>query len=128
MGRWGSETVPAHCIAALPDGSKSCGLLRRSFSVTAQIRTGGIAGIRGANEEETPVANEGGATVFDGNERDAGGGVVRPTVLSLFAGVGGFDLAFEAEGFQTIGFSEIEKYAELVFQQPIARALRSQFP
>lgn len=62
----------------ISDGAKSCGLLRRSFSVAAQIRTGGIAGIRGANEEETPAANEGGATVFDGDERDAGGGVVRP--------------------------------------------------
>lgn len=35
----------------------------------------------------------------------------RPTILDLFSGIGGFSLAFEAEGFRTIGFAEIDPYA-----------------
>lgn len=35
----------------------------------------------------------------------------RPTVLSLFSGIGGFDLAFERHGFQTVAFSEVDPFA-----------------
>ena len=34
-----------------------------------------------------------------------------PTLLDLFSGIGGFSLAFEREGFRTIGFSEIDTFA-----------------
>jgi DNA (cytosine-5)-methyltransferase 1 len=34
-----------------------------------------------------------------------------PTLLDLFSGIGGFSLAFEREGFRTIGFSEVDPYA-----------------
>lgn len=34
----------------------------------------------------------------------------RPRVLDLFAGVGGFSLGFEAAGFETVAFSEIEPF------------------
>lgn len=39
------------------------------------------------------------------------------TVLDLFSGIGGFSLAFEREGFQTIGFSEIDPYASAVLKK-----------
>lgn len=35
----------------------------------------------------------------------------RPTHLDLFSGIGGFSIAFESAGFNTIGFSEIEPTA-----------------
>jgi DNA (cytosine-5)-methyltransferase 1 len=41
----------------------------------------------------------------------------KPTHLDLFSGIGGFSLAFEAEGFQTIGFSEIDPYASAVLKK-----------
>lgn len=41
----------------------------------------------------------------------------KPTVLDLFSGIGGFSLAFEAEGFETIGFSEIDPYASAVLRK-----------
>ncbi len=41
----------------------------------------------------------------------------KPTVLDLFSGIGGFSLAFEAEGFETIGFAEIEEYATKVLKE-----------
>jgi site-specific DNA-cytosine methylase len=34
----------------------------------------------------------------------------KPTHLDLFTGTGAFSIAFEAEGFETIGFSEIDEY------------------
>lgn len=40
-----------------------------------------------------------------------------PTVLDLFSGIGGFALAFEAAGFQTVAFSEIEPYPCKVLAQ-----------
>lgn len=39
------------------------------------------------------------------------------THLDLFSGIGGFSLAFEREGFKTIGFSEIEPYACAVLRR-----------
>lgn len=58
-----------------------------------------------------------------------------PTHLDLFSGIGGFSLAFEAEGFRTIGFSEIDPYACAVLKKhwptvPRSRTmdLSSQFP
>lgn len=41
----------------------------------------------------------------------------KPTHLDLFSGIGGFSLAFEAEGFETIGFSEIDDYASKVLKR-----------
>ncbi len=35
---------------------------------------------------------------------------MKPKVLDLFSGIGGFALAFEAAGFETAAFSEIEPY------------------
>lgn len=40
----------------------------------------------------------------------------KPTVLDLFSGIGGFSLAFEAEGFETVAFSEIEPEASAVLK------------
>ena len=45
------------------------------------------------------------------NERE------RHTHLDLFSGIGGFSLAFEAVGFRTIGFSEIDPYASAVLRK-----------
>jgi DNA (cytosine-5)-methyltransferase 1 len=41
----------------------------------------------------------------------------KPTHLDLFSGIGGFSIAFEAEGFQTIGFAETDKYASAVLRK-----------
>lgn len=41
----------------------------------------------------------------------------KPTHLDLFSGIGGFSLAFEAEGFKTIGFAEIAPYASAVLKK-----------
>lgn len=41
----------------------------------------------------------------------------KPTHLDLFSGIGGFSLAFEREGFRTIGFSEIDSYASAVLRK-----------
>jgi DNA (cytosine-5)-methyltransferase 1 len=41
----------------------------------------------------------------------------QPTHLDLFSGIGGFSLAFEAEGFKTIGFAEIDPYASAVLKK-----------
>lgn len=40
-----------------------------------------------------------------------------PTHLDLFSGIGGFSLAFESAGFKTIGFSEIDKFANAVLKK-----------
>lgn len=40
-----------------------------------------------------------------------------PTILDLFAGIGGFSLGFERAGFKTIGFSEIAPYACAVLRK-----------
>lgn len=36
---------------------------------------------------------------------------MRPTFFDAFSGVGGFRLGFEAEGFECVGYSEIDKFA-----------------
>lgn len=41
----------------------------------------------------------------------------RPTHLDLFSGIGGFSLAFESAGFETIGFSEVDPYASAVLKK-----------
>lgn len=40
-----------------------------------------------------------------------------PTHLDLFSGVGTFSLAFESEGFRTIGFSETDSFASQVLKE-----------
>lgn len=42
---------------------------------------------------------------------------MKPTHLDLFSGIGGFTLAAERAGFETIGFSEIEPYACKILKQ-----------
>jgi hypothetical protein len=48
-----------------------------------------------------------------------GSAIAPPTlrVLDLFSGIGGFALAFEAAGFQTVAFAEIEPYPCKVLAQ-----------
>lgn len=43
--------------------------------------------------------------------------MAKPTLLDLFSGIGGFSLAFEREGFRTIGFSEINPWASAVLRK-----------
>jgi hypothetical protein len=38
-------------------------------------------------------------------------------LLDLFSGIGGFSLGFESEGFETIGFAEIDKWANKVLKK-----------
>jgi DNA (cytosine-5)-methyltransferase 1 len=40
--------------------------------------------------------------------------VNEPTHLDLYSGLGGFSLAFEAAGFRTVGFSEVDPFASSV--------------
>lgn len=42
---------------------------------------------------------------------------MKPTHLDLFSGIGGFALAAQWAGFQTIGFSEVDKYACKILEQ-----------
>jgi DNA (cytosine-5)-methyltransferase 1 len=42
---------------------------------------------------------------------------VKPKHLDLFSGIGGFALAAQAVGFETIGFSEIDPYASAVLKK-----------
>ena len=41
----------------------------------------------------------------------------KPRLISLFAGVGGFDLGFEAAGFTTVGQCEIDEHATMVLER-----------
>jgi DNA (cytosine-5)-methyltransferase 1 len=50
-------------------------------------------------------------------EDSAGPKTGRPRVLDLFSGIGGFALAFEAAGFETVAFAEIEPYPCKVLAQ-----------
>lgn len=38
-------------------------------------------------------------------------------IFSLFSGIGGFDLAFERQGHEIIGHSEIDKYADKIYSK-----------
>lgn len=38
-----------------------------------------------------------------------------PTYISWFAGIGGFDLAFDRQGFTRVGACEIDKFAREVY-------------
>lgn len=40
----------------------------------------------------------------------------KPTHLDLFSGIGGFSLAFEASGFRTVGFAEINEYPSKILR------------
>ncbi len=42
---------------------------------------------------------------------------MRPTHIDLFSGIGGFSIAAERSGFETIGFSEIDPYASAVLSK-----------
>lgn len=42
---------------------------------------------------------------------------MRPTVLDLFSGIGGFSLGLERAGFQTVAFCEIDPAARLILQR-----------
>jgi DNA (cytosine-5)-methyltransferase 1 len=42
---------------------------------------------------------------------------MKPTVLDLFSGIGGFTLAFESEGFDTVAFCEKDPYAQKVLMK-----------
>lgn len=52
-----------------------------------------------------------------GPAKTPGASRLRPRVLDLFSGIGGLALAFEAAGFETIAFSEIEPYPCKVLAQ-----------
>ena len=41
----------------------------------------------------------------------------KPKVLSLFAGIGGFDLGFERAGFEVVGHVEIDKWCRQVLRE-----------
>lgn len=47
----------------------------------------------------------------------------KPTVLSLFAGIGGFDLGFEQAGFSTVGAVEINPHSQAVLRKRFPEAL-----
>lgn len=36
--------------------------------------------------------------------------VVQPSVVSLFAGIGGFDLDFDHAGFRIVGHAEVDRH------------------
>ena len=41
----------------------------------------------------------------------------KPTVVSLFSGVGGIDLAFEQAGFRIVWANEIDRYACITYRK-----------
>lgn len=47
----------------------------------------------------------------------------KPKVLSLFAGIGGFDLGFERAGFEVVGHVEIDKWCRQVLREKWPNAL-----
>lgn len=55
--------------------------------------------------------------------RELGDSSRKPTVVSLFAGVGGFDLGAELGGFEVIGQVEIDKNCQQVLRQRFPNAL-----
>ncbi len=44
-------------------------------------------------------------------------------VLSLFSGIGGFDLGFERAGMEVVGMCEIDKHAQGVLQRQFPNAV-----
>lgn len=61
--------------------------------------------------------------VLMSKRRELGDRSQKPTVVSLFAGVGGFDLGAELGGFEVIGQVEIDKNCQQVLRQRFPNAL-----
>lgn len=61
--------------------------------------------------------------VLMSKRRELGDRSRKPTVVSLFAGVGGFDLGAELGGFEVIGQVEIDKNCQQVLRQRFPNAL-----
>lgn len=59
----------------------------------------------------------------DQSRRELGDSPRKPTVVSLFAGVGGFDFGAELGGFEVIGQVEIDKNCQQVLRQRFPNAL-----
>lgn len=51
--------------------------------------------------------------------------VIRPTISSFFAGIGGFDLGFEREGFRTVFQCEINEFCQTVLGHHWPNVVRS---
>ena len=47
----------------------------------------------------------------------------KPAIIDLFSGIGGFSLAFEREGFRTIGHAEVEPFACAVYHKHFAESV-----